>query len=58
MTGSLNWIFKGDSDHDGIYFNEALIDELSAQYSIDATRVYALIESLWEESLYMSYSVS
>ena len=50
--GSLNWIFKGDSDHDDIYFIEALIDELSAQYSIDATRVYACGYSLGGEFVY------
>ena len=50
--GSLNWIFKGDSDHDDIYFIEALIDELSAQYSIDTTRVYACGYSLGGEFVY------
>ena len=37
--GSLNWIFKGDSDHDDIYFIDALISELSEEYQIDLERV-------------------
>ena len=45
-NGSLNWIFKGDSDHDDIYFVEALIDELSSQYTVDPKRVYACGYSL------------
>ena len=50
--GSLNWIFKGDSDHDDIYFIESIIDELSSQYSIDLTRVYACGYSLGGEFVY------
>lgn len=51
-NGSLNWIFKGDSDHDDIYFVEALIDELSSQYSVDPKRVYACGYSLGGEFVY------
>ena len=50
--GSLNWIFKGDSDHDDIYFIESIIDELSSQYSIDLSRVYACGYSLGGEFVY------
>ena len=50
--GSLNWIFKGDSDHDDVYFIESIIDELSSQYSIDLTRVYACGYSLGGEFVY------
>ena len=47
--GSLNWMFKGESDHDDIYFVEAMIDEISTQYSIDQSRVYACGYSLGGE---------
>ena len=50
--GSLNWIFKGDSDHDDIYFIDALISELSNQYQIDLERVYACGYSLGGEFVY------
>ena len=50
--GSLNWIFKGESDHDDIYFVDALISELSAQYQIDLERVYACGYSLGGEFVY------
>ena len=50
--GSLNWIFKGDSDHDDIYFIESIIDELSSQYSIDLSRVYACGYSLGGEFVF------
>ena len=50
--GSLNWIFKGDSDHDDIYFIDALISELSIQYQIDLERVYACGYSLGGEFVY------
>ncbi len=50
--GSLNWIFKGDSDHDDIYFIDALISELSSQYQIDLERVYACGYSLGGEFIY------
>jgi len=50
--GSLNWIFKGDSDHDDIYFIDALISELSNQYQIDMERVYACGYSLGGEFVY------
>ena len=50
--GSLNWIFKGDSDHDDIYFIDAIISELSNQYSIDLERVYACGYSLGGEFVY------
>ena len=47
--GSLNWMFKGESDHDDIYFVEAMIDEIATQYSIDQSRVYACGYSLGGE---------
>ena len=50
--GSLNWIFKGDSDHDDIYFIDAIISELSSQYSIDLERIYACGYSLGGEFVY------
>ena len=50
--GSLNWIFKGESDHDDIYFIDALISELSGQYQIDLERVYACGYSLGGEFVY------
>ena len=50
--GSLNWIFKGDSDHDDIYFIDALISELSAEYQIDLERVYVCGYSLGGEFVY------
>ena len=50
--GSLNWIFKGDSDHDDIYFIDAIISELSSQYSIDIERIYACGYSLGGEFVY------
>ena len=50
--GSLNWIFKGDSDHDDIYFIDALISELSEQYQIDLERVYVCGYSLGGEFVY------
>ena len=50
--GSLNWIFKGESDHDDIYFIDTLISELSSQYQIDLERVYACGYSLGGEFVY------
>ena len=50
--GSLNWIFKGDSDHDDIYFIDALISELSSEYQIDLERVYVCGYSLGGEFVY------
>ena len=50
--GSTNWIHKGDTDHDDIYFIDALISELSAQYQIDLDRVYACGYSLGGEFVY------
>ena len=50
--GSLNWIFKGDSDHDDIFFIDAIISELSSQYSIDIDRIYACGYSLGGEFVY------
>ena len=47
--GSLNWMFKGESDHDDIYFVEAMIDEIATQYSVDQSRVYACGYSLGGE---------
>ena len=50
--GSLNWIFKGESEHDDTYFIDALISELSGQYQIDLERVYACGYSLGGEFVY------
>ena len=47
--GSLNWMFKGESNHDDIYFVEAMIDEIATQYSVDLSRVYACGYSLGGE---------
>ena len=39
--GTTSWIHKAPTDHDDIYFIEAIIDELALQYNIDQSRVYA-----------------
>ena len=44
--GSTNWMHKEPTNHDDIYFIEAIIDELSLMYSIDNNRVYACGYSL------------
>ena len=44
--GSTNWMHKEPTNHDDIYFIEAIIDELSLMYSIDNSRVYACGYSL------------
>ena len=44
--GSTNWMHKEPTNHDDIYFIEAIIDELSLIYSIDNTRIYACGYSL------------
>jgi polyhydroxybutyrate depolymerase len=38
---STSWIHKAPTNHDDIFFIEAIIDSLSAQYSIDINRIYA-----------------
>jgi len=47
--GSLNWIHKDPTDHDDIYFIESIIDELSSEYMIDESRIYACGYSLGGE---------
>jgi len=44
--GSTNWMHKEPTNHDDIYFVEALIDEISLSYNIDNSRVYACGYSL------------
>ena len=44
--GSTNWMHKEPTNHDDIFFIEALIDEISLSYSIDNSRVYACGYSL------------
>ena len=39
--GSTSWIHKAPTDHDDIFFVEAIIDALSLEYSIDQSRIYA-----------------
>ena len=39
--GTTSWIHKAPTDHDDIYFVEAIIDALSLDYSIDQNRIYA-----------------
>lgn len=46
---STNWLHKDPTTHDDIYFVERIIDTLSAQYMIDASRVYACGYSLGGE---------
>mgnify|MGYP001171808219 CR=1 FL=1 len=41
IQASTSWIHKAPTDHDDIFFIEAIIDTLSSQYSIDNNRVYA-----------------
>lgn len=38
---STSWIHKAPTDHDDVFFIEALIDTLSTEYSIDNDRIYA-----------------
>ena len=39
--GTTSWIHKAPTDHDDIFFVEAIIDEMSLEYSIDQSRIYA-----------------
>ena len=39
--GTTSWIHKAPTDHDDIFFVEEIIVELSSQYNIDQSRVYA-----------------
>ena len=39
--GTTSWIHKAPTDHDDIFFVEAIIDALSLEYSIDQSRIYA-----------------
>ena len=50
--GSFNWIHKGDTDHDDIYFIEAIIDSLSEEFMINNDRVYVCGYSLGGEFVY------
>jgi len=50
--GSFNWLHKGDTDHDDIYFIEAIIDALSSEFLIDNNRIYVCGYSLGGEFTY------
>ena len=39
--GTTSWIHKAPTDHDDIFFVEAIIDNLSFEYAIDQSRIYA-----------------
>ena len=39
--GTTSWIHKAPTDHDDIFFVEAIIDAMSLEYTIDQSRVYA-----------------
>ena len=39
--GTTSWIHKAPTDHDDIFFIEAIINELSTEYDIDQGRIYA-----------------
>ena len=39
--GTTSWIHKAPTDHDDIFFIEAIIDALSLEYTIDQSRIYA-----------------
>jgi len=39
--GTTSWIHKAPTDHDDIFFVEEIIEELTLQYNIDQSRVYA-----------------
>ena len=40
-SGTTSWIHKAPTDHDDIYFVEAIIDAMSSEYLIDQNRIYA-----------------
>jgi polyhydroxybutyrate depolymerase len=50
--GSNNWIHKDPTDVDDVYFVEALINAIDADYNIDRDRVYACGYSLGGEFTY------
>jgi len=50
--GSTNWLHKDPTDFDDVFFVEAMIDEISSRYSIDAQRIYACGYSLGGEFTY------
>ena len=39
--GTTSWIHKAPTDHDDIFFIESIIDNLSLEYAIDQSRIYA-----------------
>jgi polyhydroxybutyrate depolymerase len=39
--GTTSWIHKAPTDHDDIFFIEAIIENLSLDYTIDQSRIYA-----------------
>ena len=39
--GTTSWIHKAPTDHDDIFFVEAIIDAMSLEYTIDQGRIYA-----------------
>ena len=39
--GTTSWIHKAPTDHDDIFFIEAIIDSLNLEYTIDQSRIYA-----------------
>ena len=39
--GTTSWIHKAPTDHDDIFFIEAVIESLSVDYAIDQSRIYA-----------------
>ena len=39
--GTTSWIHKAPTDHDDIFFVEAIIEAISLEYSIDQSRIYA-----------------
>ena len=39
--GTTSWIHKAPTNHDDIFFIEAVIDALSLEYTIDQSRIYA-----------------
>ena len=45
-TGYTSWMHKEPTEHDDIYFIEAIIDDVSLNYNIDQQRIYACGYSL------------
>ena len=39
--GTTSWIHKAPTDHDDVFFIEAVIEALSLEYTIDQSRIYA-----------------